>query len=147
MGLICLFAFCSLALALLGGRAYRQIQAGVEDSFGSTVAASHLRTKLSQNNAVGAVSLRDEGGVQVLAIATTTGEADYETRIYLHEGTLWERFVTADTPFSTVGGIQIAQLARCTFAISPDGLFTSEIESSEGSVVRVAFALAEGGVL
>ena len=145
MGLTCLFAFCSLALALMGGRAYKQIQGSIDDSFGSTVAANYLRTKLSQNNTAGAVSLRQEGAFELLVIASEVSERPYETRIYVNEGQLMESFVAGDTPFNASSGMKIASLSSCTFAIAEDGLFTAELTSPEGAKTRTAFALAEGG--
>jgi len=144
MGLICLFAFCSLALALMGGQAYKQIQAGVDDSFGSTVAASYLRTKLSQNNQPGVVSLRTEAGVDMLVIRTEGAQTVYESRIYVSDGRLMESFVPADDPFSD-NGIKIAEITSCTFALADDGLFSAEIVSVAGAVTPVSFALTEGG--
>lgn len=147
MGLVCLFAFCSLALALYGGSAYKQIQTGVEDSFGPSVTAGYLRTKLSQFNTSGGVSLRDEDGVQVLAIRSESGGALYETRIYMNDGKLMENYERADTPFAPLGGIQIASLSACRFSLEVDGLFTAEIESLDGTMTRTSFAVAQGGGL
>lgn len=147
MGLVCLFAFCSLALALYGGSAYKQIQTGVEDSFGPSVTAGYLRTKLSQFNHSGDITLRDEGGVQVLVIASESGDARYETRIYVQDGKLMENYERADTLFTGMGGIQIASLEDCRFTLDEDGLFTAEIESLDGTVTHTSFAVAQGGGL
>lgn len=145
MGLICLFAFCSLTLALLGGNAYRQIQGGIEDSYGSTVCANYLLTKLSQNNATGQITLRQEGDVQLLVIATVVQERDYETRIYYDDGQLKETLVSADTPFKAQDGMTVANVKNCTFSLSDSGLFTADIESPGGEITRTVFALAGGG--
>lgn len=145
LGLVCLFAFCSLALALMGGRAYKQIQAGVDDSFGSTVAASYLRTKLSQNNGAGLVTLREEDGIEVLDITAKISDRDFETRIFMWQGQLMEMFVAADTEFSVEGGISIAKIQSCSFSISEESLFVAEIESMAGTQTRTAFALLAGG--
>lgn len=145
MGLICLFAFCSLALALLGGRAYRQVQAGVDDAFDSTVAASYLRNKLTHNNEAGRVSLREEGAFEVLVIRDERGETAFETRIYVIDGQLRETFVPADAVFEAASGVTIALVGGCTFNLSADNVFTAEIESPGGVHSRVVFALAGGG--
>lgn len=145
MGLICVFAFCSLALALMGGQAYRQIQAGVDDSFGSTVAASYLRTKLAQNNRLDSVFIREQDGIDVLVIRSSRAEKDFETRIFVVDGRLMESFVSADASFSVTGAVTIAEVSRCDFAISSQGLFTAEIESRQGTHIRTAFALVQGG--
>lgn len=147
MGLVCLFAFCSLALALYGGSAYKQIQTGVEDSFGPSVTAGYLRTKLSQFNHSGSISLRDEDGTEVLVIASESGDVEYETRIYMQDGKLMETYVRADTAFTGMGGIQIATLEGCEFSLDEDGLFTAVIESLDGTVTRASFAVAQGGGL
>lgn len=147
MGLVCLFAFCSLALALLGGRAYKQIQAGVEQSFGPSVTSGYLITKLSQFNHSGSVSLRQEGDVELLVIESENSGSLFETRIYMLNGNLMENFERADTPFAPVGGIRIAALKNCSFALDEDGLFTATIESLDGAVTRASFAVAQGGAL
>ena len=146
MGLICLFAFCSLVLALMGGQAYRQIQAGVDDAFGSNVAASYLGAKLVQNNTAGAVALRGEGDDQILTISMPIGDEVYETRIYLHDGQLKETLVLAGEEHRPNEGMSIAQVRSCRFGIAADGLFTAELVSPAGVRTRVAFALLEGGV-
>lgn len=146
LGLVCLFAFCSLALALFGGRAYRQIQDGVDDGFGSTVAAGYLTTKLSQNNRAGAVSLRREGDVELLVIERRAGDALYETRIYWRDGCLRESDMPAEAPFSpSPADSAIAEVSRCDFAIDGTGLFTARIVSEGGTVTQAAFALAREG--
>ena len=146
MGLVCLFAFCSLALALMGGQAYRQIQSSVDDSYDTTVAASYLRTKLSQNNQSGAVQLREENGVQLLVIQSKSNDVLYETRIYMKDGRLMENFERADVPFAPVDGVMIAELASCRFALD-EGLFTAEMESRAGTSTSTAFAVTQGGVV
>ena len=146
MGLICLFAFCSLALALFGGQAYRQIQGAVDDSFDCNVAASYLRNKLSQNNTGDSISLREENGVQLLVISTTVGERSFETRIYHANGQLRESTVAAGMPFEiSPADITIARLQSCNFTCSEDGLFTAEMVSAAGTRTRTAFAMVEGG--
>ncbi len=144
MGLICLFAFCSLALALLGGRAYKQIQTGVDETFGTAVAGSYLRNKLTQNNDAGAISLRQEGAFDLLVISQQGADAEYETRIYVIDGTLRETFVPKDAAFEAASGLTIAQVESCTFELA-DGLFTANITGPGGDEARVVFALAGAG--
>ena len=147
MGLVCLFAFCSLALALYGGSAYKQIQNGVEDSFGPSVSAGYLRTKLSQFNHSGSIAIRQLGEMDVLVITSQSSGSEYETRIYMHEGRLMENYQRADMEFFPSGGIQIATLKSCQFSLAEDGLFTAVIESLDGSVTETSFAVAQGGGL
>lgn len=147
LGLVCLFAFCSLALALLGGRAYKQIQTGVEKGFGPSVTSGYLTTKLSQFNHSGSVSLRQEGDVSLLIIESEAAGAVFETRIYMLDGVLMENFEKKDAQFVPAGGIRIAQLKDCRFALDDDGLFTATIESLDGAVTKACFAVAQGGAL
>lgn len=153
MGLICLFAFCSLALALLGGRAYKSIQSEVDRSHGGSVAASYLRTKLSQAGGSGEVFLREMEGTQVLVLPTQIQDAPYETRIFLHEGMLTETFGAAGGQLDVLGGNAIAPVAACSFAIDEAGLFTAEFtgqpdaDGQAGDRTEMAYALAKGGRL
>ena len=145
MGLICLFAFCSLALALMGGQAYKSIQNSIDDSFGSTVAASYLRTKLIQNNEASLVSIEQEGPYEVLVIRSEQENDTFLTRIFVEEGELKESYTPLDTAFSPSSGVTIAYVNECRFAISEEGLFTAEILSENGTSTRTAFALAGEG--
>lgn len=141
VGLICLFAFCSLALALMGGQAYKQMNNSIDDSYGSTVTASYLRTKLAQNNQAGCISLSEEDGMQVLTILTGL-DATYETRIFMHDGALRESVVTSGRELNVAQSTEIAQVQSCTFTVQDDGLLEVEIVSPGGVSTRLAFALA-----
>lgn len=141
MGLVCLFAFCSLALALLGGRAYKAIQASVDENFETSVAANYLRTKVTQNNAAGRVELRREGAFDLLVITSGTEDNLFETRIYVIDGELRETYVPASVPFEAATGITIAQVEDCAFSIE-NGLLRAGILSTSGVNAEVAVALA-----
>lgn len=143
VGLICVFAFCSLLMAVMGARAYRSLQTNNDDSYGSTVAANYLRTKLAQNNAAGRIELRDEGGVQVLVIREEGEELNYETRIFVHGGNLREIYVSENQLFVAQSGTVIAPLQSCIFSIDDEGLFEAEITSPRGIVTNTAFSLVE----
>lgn len=157
MGLICLFAGCSLFLALLGGNAYKSIQASVDDGMGSTVAASYLRTKLGQAGGANSVQLRNIDGTQVLVIESTVGERTYETLIYAYtrqspeDGTpqtvLLETFQSASAPFTPGAGTTIAEIDSCTFSLSSSGLLRADITSLQGTVTHVTYAITQGGTL
>ncbi len=145
MGLVCLFAFCSLALALMGGRAYKSIQSGIDDGYGTTVAASYLRTKLSQNNNLGSVQLSQEEGLEVLALSSQRDGTAYITRIYVQDGQLKESYLPEGSAFEPAAGVSIAQVNECTFSLDEETmLFTANLRSSKGVATRVAFALAGG---
>lgn len=145
IGLICLFAFCSLALALLGGRAYKDIQSSVDENFETAVTANYLRTKVSQNNVDGHVEMRKEGGFELLVITSGTADNLLETRIYVIDGELRETYVTASAPFEAASGITIATVGDCKMTVE-DGLFQADILSTEGVSTQVAVALAGAGV-
>lgn len=144
MGLLCLFAGCSLVLALWGGQAYKAIETTVDSGNSSTLATSYLRTKLANTAYGDSVLLREENGVQVLVLQSSISDILYETRIYMQDGELVESFGTADSDFAQAN-TSIAQLQSCTFAIAGDGLFTAEVVSENGTVSRTAFVLQEGG--
>lgn len=142
LGLICVFAFCSLALALMGGDAYRKTNDAIDESYNSTMIASYLRTKLTQNNRAGAIEIRTEHGIDYLVINTENG---FETRIYVYDNMLRESMISQGEQMDAVPpySVQIAQVESCTFSISDDGLFEAEIVTPGGDVTRLAVALAQ----
>lgn len=147
LGLVVVFALSSLALALMGGRAYREIQDGVAQSYDSVIASSYLRTKLSQDNLADAAELRTVGTYQVLVLArpSQTGTGTLETRIYVDNGYLKESFGQANAAFDASLGVPVAAVRSCTFDIDDNGLFTASIVCPNGDEVRSVFALAQGG--
>ena len=147
LGLVVVFALSSLALALMGGQAYRKIQDGVTQSYDSVIAASYLRTKLSQDNLADAAALRTEGTYQVLVLTrpSQTGTGVVETRIYVDGGYLKESFVPGGTAFDAALGVPVAAVKSCTFTIDENGLFTATIVCPNGDEVRSVFALAQEG--
>jgi hypothetical protein len=146
LGMICLFAFCSMFLLLTGLNVYRQLRQGSESVFGSTVAYSYLHTKISQNNAEGTISLREESGTQMLVLSNPNqGENPYETRIYFFGGELCELFTPANEPFDPNLGTTITPLLHCNFSIE-QGLFEADMMTVEEESIHMAFNLAgEGG--
>lgn len=145
MGLICLFAFCSLALALMGGQAYKNIQQRMAEGYGTTVAGSYLRNKIVQHNEAGAVTLRTEGDIEVLVLTQQRGDTTFETRIFYFDGWLMESFLPADRPFALVDASAVAELGSCTFRLSDDGMFEAELTGASGEHSRVVISLAKGG--
>lgn len=146
MILICVFAFCSLGITLMGAQAYKNLQKNWTDKFGTTVAANYLRTKIYQNNVAGSVYLKTKDEYKILVIEDGRQEEPYETRIFMWENDLKEAFVRSDSPFDAKQGNTIAQLSFCEFSID-DGVFLAEISSMGGSRTRTAVALAGGGSL
>jgi hypothetical protein len=147
LGMICLFAFCSMFLLLTGLSVYRELRQGSDSVFGSTVAYSYLHTKLSQSNTEGAISLREEEGTQVLVISNPNqGENPYETRIYFFGGKLCELFTPASEPFDPALGTTITALLYCSFSI--DGsLFEADMMTVEEESIHMAFGLVGGSGL
>lgn len=146
MGIICLFALGSLALALFGGQVYQNIQAFGEYDFETTVMAYYLRTKLLQNNTPGAVHLETQDGIEMLAIDAEGGDGIYQTRIFVYDGQLMEIFAAKDKALDMEDATVVAKVRECRFSISENNLFMAEIIADNGDYTRVAFALVQGGI-
>lgn len=144
VGLVCVFALCALLMAVLGVRAYQTLQEDVDDEYNSTVVANYLRTKLSQHNRAGAVEIRQENGVEVLIIKDDSGDRRYETRIFVHAGSLREIYISEEQPFTQTGGVAIAQVTSCRFTLTGN-LFRAEIVSPQGVTSYTSFVLVQGG--
>lgn len=147
LALVCLFAFCSLALGVMGGRAYKAINESIDDSYGSVVTANYLRTKLLQNNRQGAISIEEENGVQVLRIVSQQGGQPYETCIFVYDGALRESYGPVGNELVVESGVEIAKIAECRFSMAGDGLFEAAIVSPAGVHTRTVVALVQGAGL
>lgn len=141
MGLICIFAFCSLLLVVVGVDVYRQVQDSGDRSYDSAVLASYLRTKVVQNNVEGCIYLRDEDGLEVLVIESAAQGTELETLIFFQDGKLYEGLKLAEDDFNPGLASAIASVDGCSFAIT-DGLLTAELLIPGGEVARVAVTLA-----
>ena len=106
---VAVFALMALLTVVLGAGVYRSVVGRAEVNHEVRTAMAYITGKLRANT--GSTTLeKTEVGNDMLVLSEEIGGADYETRIYAHEGTLYEVFAAADIDFAPEEGQPIAAL-------------------------------------
>ena len=128
--LLGLFAVFSTVLVLLGARAYRSISARSSVNDNSRMASSYLRSMLRADDALDAVSLETEEGVETIAMRRTYDGEEYITRIYVYDGMLRELFTDAGMEFEPENGEPVCSADALT-AEMLDGILKVGIQNGD----------------
>jgi len=137
--LLGLFAVFSTVLVLLGARAYRSISTRSSVNDNLRMASSYLRSMLRANDALDAVSLETEEGVETIALRQVYDGEEYITRIYVYDGMLRELFTDAQMEFEPENGEGVCPAQTMTVA-AENGLLRVRIET-DGDWSDVCIAL------
>ena len=106
---VAVFALMALLTVVLGAGVYRSVVGRAEVNHEARTAMAYITGKLRANT--GSTTLeKTEVGNDMLVLNEEIGGADYETRIYAHEGALYEVFAAADIDFAPEEGQPIAAL-------------------------------------
>ena len=106
---VAVFALMALLTVVLGAGVYRSVVGRAEVNHEARTAMAYITGKLRANT--GSTTLETtEVGNDMLVLSEEIGGADYETRIYAHEGALYEVFAAADIDFAPEEGQPIAAL-------------------------------------
>ena len=104
---VAIFALMALLTVVLGAGVYRSVVDRAEVNHEARTAMAYVTGKLRANT--GDVSLEQtEVGDDMLVLSEEIGGANYETRIYAHEGMLYEIFAAAEIDFAPDQGQPIA---------------------------------------
>ena len=107
--IVAIFALMALLTVVLGAGVYRSVVSRGEVNHEARTAMAYVTGKLRANT--GEVSLeKTEVGNDMLILSEEIGGELYETRIYAHEGMLYEVFASADIAFAPEEGQPIAML-------------------------------------
>lgn len=145
-----LLVFCLLALSLLmtllfGARIYRSVTERSETLNARRTVSQYVANRIRQADRDGAVSVEDFGGVCALSIRETIDGAVYCTRIYCHEGWMYELFAGETGSFSPEDGEQLLPLNSLSFLLE-DGCLTAQAEHTDGSAQTFTLRLRSGEV-
>ncbi len=135
--LFALFALCILAVLFSGTGIYSRLSDRDAESFNRRSLEGYISTKLRQSDFAGGISVED--GVLILA-----AEEGYETRIYCHEGYIYELFTRSDAELSPESGESLLQ-AESMLPEFSDGLLRIEL-SIEGEDSLMCFDIRSQGV-
>lgn len=105
------FAFAATAVMaiLLSANLYSKAVEGSDRMYNGATALSYLEEKLHQNDAQGAVSLREIQGTPVLVLDHSVRDPGCCTYIYVWDGTVRELFARQELPFDPAAGKPLLQ--------------------------------------
>lgn len=135
--LFAVFAFCVITVLITGAKIYESFTARDQLSYDHRTVSSYLTTRIRQSDAVGAYFIGD------FSDATPGSEGDtfyfceyfegkaYYTRIYCHEGYLYELFSVSDEPFDPADGERILAVDDLRFFVTGN-VVTVEVRYADG---------------
>lgn len=142
--LLASFALLSLAVVLIGARAYRAINQTADETHVSRTGMSYLLGKVRGADAEGAVAILQENGADVLALYADYSGKRYATYLYCDGQNVCEYFAAADAAFDVSYGEAIFAAEKLAFAL--DGrLLTISVTDSAGAEHVSNVYLACGG--
>ncbi len=134
--LFALFALCILAVLLSGTGVYSRLSQRDEAAFTRRTLEGYVSTKLRQSDFAGGVRVSDD----TLILAAEEG---YETRVYCHEGYVYELFTRAEAEASPESGEKLLPAESMELSLS-DGFLIIEIVS-DGEESSLCFSLKSQG--
>ena len=134
---VAIFALMALLTVVLGAGVYRSVVGRAEVNHEARTAVAYVTGKLRANT--GSVELeKTEVGNDMLVLSEAIGGTTYETRIYAHEGTLYEVFAAAGIDFAPGEGQPIAALEGFSAAREGDALRLTMRAGGEDYTAHVA---------
>ncbi len=144
--LFTVFSVCVLLVLIMGADIYESFTEHDRISYDHRTVSQYLITRVHQSDADGAYRVGGFNDTESKAQGDTfffCEEYDgikYETRIYCHEGYLYELFAEAGAGFEPVDGIQILPLQSAGFSID-GGLLTIDVIYADGTADTIIVEL------
>ena len=143
--LLATFALLSLAVVLVGARAYRAINQTADETHVSRTGMSYLLGKVRGADAENAVAIRQENGADVLALYADYGGKRYAAYLYCDGQNVCEYFAAADAAFDASYGEVIFAAEKLTFSLDGQLLTITMTDGAGGEHVSSVFlACGEG---
>lgn len=115
--LLVLFGATGYVLVQVGGDTYQRILTRRDENADARIVTSYITMRARQYDTDGGISIENMEGTKVLVFAEGIGEESYQTRVYHHEGTLYEQYVRADQPFVVGEGFEMVKVNEVDFAL------------------------------
>lgn len=138
--LLAAFALLSLFVVVVGARSYRMINDTAEHAYISRTGLSYLIAKTRGADEAGMISVRNEGGLTVLALGGMYGNERYNTYIYCDGEQVREYFARADLAFSPDYAEGIFAAKELRFSLTGN-LLTMELVDENGEAHTASLCL------
>lgn len=140
-------AISMLAVLVTGAGVYKRLTAQGRTQYDSRTLSRYLTTRIHQGDAAGQLSLEEYEGSHIIVLREELAGEVYLTRIYCHEGYLWELFTPESTKFSPEYGEKLLP-AQALHASRQGSLLLLELTLPDGSRQELTLYLrSEGGIL
>ena len=147
--LFVIFTTCVLSVLLTGANVYQSLGTRHQTSFEHRTITQYLSTRLHQGDAKNMLFIGDfyecspQAEGNTLFICEKLNNKDFYTRIYFHNGYLYELFTSANGTFHPEDGEKILKINDLTFAIEKN-LLTITVEYPNADVETLFFYLHSG---
>lgn len=142
--LFAVFAVSILSVLLAGTQVYRRITERDAAAYAHRTAVQYLSTKVRQSDASGMVGVEDFCGTDALVLTEDLDGEVFLTRIYCHNGYLYELFSPADLEAMPEDGEQLLPLRSLDLELAQNLLRISLTEEN-GTPVRFHLTLRSTG--
>lgn len=105
--LLCIFAFGSLLLIVIGANIYNDLTVNMDRNFQHRTPLSYISTKVRQNDTVNSVSIIEKEGINTLVLKAQDGKELSETWIYEYDNYLYEIYTDEGASFQLADGLAI----------------------------------------
>lgn len=141
--LLAVFAASILSVLLTGADSFRKLSDRDQASFNRRTATQYITTRIRQADREGGVSLTDFDGITALTCREEYDGEVYLTRVYFHDGYIYELFCAADAGLHPGDGEKVMSAAGLTFR-EENGLITATVTDTDGACASVSAALRSG---
>ncbi len=136
--LFTVFALCVITVLITGAKIYKSFTDRDQTAYDHRTVSQYLTTRIRQSDAQTAYFIGDfydpvsktEG--DTFYFCEYFGEETYYTRIYCHNGYLYELFSISNEPFDPIDGEKILPVGNLHFTVA-DHMVTVEIEYADGT--------------
>lgn len=122
--LFALYALCIFAVLFSGTRIFSRLDSRDEGSFNLRSIEGYIATRLRQSDFAGGISIEGESLVLL-------AEEGYESRVYCHEGFLYEIFTRSGAQFPPEGGERLLRAESMSLSME-EGILRVDIVSDSG---------------
>ena len=110
------FAVCILLVLLNGADVYRSIVDREADSFDRRTAAQYITTRVRQADIAEAIRVENFGDTTAMVVYEEIDGDVYATRVYWHDGYLYELFSFGEGDFLPEDGEKVLKTAKVDFS-------------------------------
>ncbi len=129
------FAICIMVVLLSGAQAYSSLTQRDQAAYAQRTAVQYVATRVRQADAAGAISLRQLGDAQALALGQ-----DYQTLVYYYDGYIMELYAEAGAEFAPEDGERVLPVAGMAFQLNGQWLNVT-LTDEAGQTQKLQLAL------